>query len=319
MNDTDRIYYVDETGKIIENNKILKISTEDELKKFRDSVNEGNNYQGWYIYLVNNININENWTPIGKYISEDSIDNIPFEGIFDGKNYTIDGIQIDSTSNGVGLFAYVDNATIKNLKIGKNSSITGYKAVGGIVDKAVNQTTISNCENQAILQINSSGDGLVGGIAGTVRNTTIYNCSNIVTIGIDSGNLVGGIIGSGDGSVVNSCYNTGNIHSSDNAAGIAGQMFNSGIVKNCYNIGNVETTNLYNRHVGAMVGVFNDTQTINTYYLENTINNGDNIDNNSIEFTLDDVEDLYLKLGNDFKEDYEGNKINNGYPILSWQ
>ena len=346
MNDTDRIYYVDETGKIIENNKILKISTEDELKKFRDSVNEGNNYQDWYIYLVNNININENWTPIGKYISEDSIDNIPFEGIFDGKNYTIDGIQIDSTSNGVGLFAYVDNATIKNLKIGKNSSITGYKAVGGIVGKAVNQTTISNCENQAILQINSSGDGLVGGIAGTVRNTTIYNCSNIVTIGTDSGNLVGGIlgsatqtnilkcyntsnikgslniggiIGSGDGSVVNSCYNTGNIHSSDNAAGIAGQMFNSGIVKNCYNIGNVETTNLYNRHVGAMVGVFNDTQTINTYYLENTINNGDNIDNNSIEFTLDDVEDLYLKLGNDFKEDYEGNKINNSYPILSWQ
>ena len=346
MNDTDRIYYVDETGKIIENNKILKISTEDELKKFRDSVNEGNNYYGWYIYLTNNINVNENWTPIGKYINEDSTDNIPFEGIFDGKNYTIDGIQINYNSTGVGLFAYADNATIKNLKTGKNSSITGYKAVGGIIGKAVNQTTISNCENQAILQINSSGDGLVGGIAGTVRNTTIYNCSNIVTIGIDSGNLVGGIlgsgteanilkcyntgnikgtfniggiIGSGDGSVVNSCYNTGNIHSSDNAAGIAGQMFNSGIVKNCYNIGNVETTNLYNRHVGAMVGVFNDTQTINTYYLENTINNGDNIDNNSIEFTLDDVEDLYLKLGNDFKEDYEGNKINNGYPILSWQ
>ena len=171
MNDTDRIYYVDETGKIIENNKILKISTEDELKKFRDSVNEGNNYYGWYIYLTNNINVNENWTPIGKYINEDSTDNIPFEGIFDGKNYTIDGIQINYNSTGVGLFAYADNATIKNLKTGKNSSITGYKAVGGIVDKAVNQTTISNCENQAILQINSSGDGLVGGIAGTVRNT----------------------------------------------------------------------------------------------------------------------------------------------------
>ena len=344
MNDTDRIYYVDETGKIIENNKILKISTEDELKKFRDSVNEGNNYYGWYIYLTNNINVNENWTPIGKYISEDSIDNIPFKGIFDGRNYTIEGIQINYNSTGVGLFAYVDNATIKNLKIGKNSSITGYKAVGGIVGKAVNQTTISNCENQAILQINSSGDGLVGGIAGTVRNTTIYNCSNIVTIGIDSGNLVGGIlgsgteanilkcyntgnikgtfniggiIGSGDGSVVNSCYNTGNIHSSDNAAGIAGQMFNSGIVKNCYNIGNVETTNLYNRHVGAMVGVFNDTQTINTYYLKNTINNGDNIDNNSTEFTSENFKDLYLKLGSDFKQDI--NNINNGYPILSWQ
>lgn len=348
MNDTDRIYYVDETGKIIENNKILKISTEDELKKFRDSANEGNNYQGWYIYLTNNINVNEDWTPIGKYINEDSTDNIPFEGIFDGKNYTIDGIQIDSTINGVGLFAYVDNATIKNLKMGKNSTITGTGAhyVGGIVGRAINRTTISNCENQAIIQMGSSGDGLVGGIAGTLKNGYIYNCSNIATIGTGSGNLIGGIlgsatqtniskcyntgdidgtfniggiIGSGDASIVSSCYNTGNIHSADNAGGISGQMYNSGIVKNCYNVGNIETTNLYNRHVGAMVGVFNDTQTINTYYLENTINNGDNIDNNSIEFTSDDVEDLYLKLGNDFREDYEENKINNGYPILSWQ
>ena len=342
----DRKYYVNNDKTVINSNNMVEINNIDDLNYFREDVNKGNTYEGKYVYLTDNITMSENWTPIGKYISEDSIDNIPFKGIFDGRNYTIDGIQINSNSEGVGIFAYTDNATIKNLKTGKNSSITGYKGVGGIVGRAVNQTTISNCENQAILQINSSGDGLVGGIAGTVRNTTIYNCSNIVTIGIDSGNLVGGIlgsgteanilkcyntgnikgtfniggiIGSGDGSVVNSCYNTGNIHSSDNAAGIAGQMFNSGIVKNCYNIGNVETTNLYNRHVGAMVGVFNDTQTINTYYLENTINNGDNVDNNSIEFTLDDVEDLYLKLGNDFKEDYEGNKINNGYPILSWQ
>ena len=342
----DRKYYVNNDKTVINSNNMVEINNIDDLNYFREDVNKGNTYEGKYVYLTDNITMSENWTPIGKYISEDSIDNIPFKGIFDGRNYTIDGIQINSNSEGVGIFAYTDNATIKNLKTGKNSSITGYKGVGGIVGRAVNQTTISNCENQAILQINSSGDGLVGGIAGTVRNTTIYNCSNIVTIGIDSGNLVGGIlgsgteanilkcyntgnikgtfniggiIGSGDGSVVNSCYNIGNIHSADNAGGIAGQMFHSGIVKNCYNVGNIVTTNLYNRHVGAMVGVFNDTQTINTYYLKNTINNGDNIDNNSTEFTSENVEDLYLKLGSDFKEDYEGNKINNGYPILIWQ
>ena len=342
----DRKYYVNNDKTVINSNNMVEINNIDDLNYFREDVNKGNTYEGKYVYLTDNITMSENWTPIGKYISEDSIDNIPFKGIFDGRNYTIDGIQINSNSEGVGIFAYTDNATIKNLKNGKNSSITGYKGVGGIVGRAVNQTTISNCENQAILQINSSGDGLVGGIAGTVRNTTIYNCSNIVTIGIDSGNLVGGIlgsgteanilkcyntgnikgtfniggiIGSGDGSVVNSCYNIGNIHSADNAGGIAGQMFHSGIVKNCYNVGNIVTTNLYNRHVGAMVGVFNDTQTINTYYLKNTINNGDNIDNNSTEFTSENVEDLYLKLGSDFKEDYEGNKINNGYPILIWQ
>ena len=342
----DKKYYVNNDKKVINSDNIVEINNEEGLIDFRNDVNKGNTYEGKYIYLTKNMTMSETWTPIGKYISEDSVDNISFKGIFDGKNYTIDGIQIASTSDGVGLFAYADNATIKNLKIGKNSSITGYKAVGGIVGRAVNQTTIINCENQAIVQMSSSGDGVVGGIAGGVRNTTIYNCSNIVTIGTDSGNLVGGIlgsgigtnifkcyntgnikgalniggiIGSGDGSVVNSCYNIGNIHSADNAGGIAGQMFHSGIVKNCYNVGNIETTNLYNLHVGAMVGVFNDTQTINTYYLENTINNGSDIDNNCTVFTAEEIESLYQKLGSDFKEDYKDNKINNGYPILTWQ
>ena len=74
MNDTKRMYYVDETGEIIEQNKILKISTADELKSFRDDVNSGNTYEGWYVYLANDItlNINEEWEPIGLYYNDSS-------------------------------------------------------------------------------------------------------------------------------------------------------------------------------------------------------------------------------------------------------
>ena len=69
MNDTQRMYYIDETGKIIEQSNMLKISTTDELKTFRDDVNSGNTYEGWYVYLANDItlDINEEWEPIGYY------------------------------------------------------------------------------------------------------------------------------------------------------------------------------------------------------------------------------------------------------------
>ena len=55
--DTDRMYYVESNGNIIENDNILKISTADELKAFRDDVNSGNTYEGKYVYLTNNITL----------------------------------------------------------------------------------------------------------------------------------------------------------------------------------------------------------------------------------------------------------------------
>ena len=340
MNDTQRIYYIDETGKIIGQSKMLKISTADELKAFRDDVNSGNTYEGWYVYLANDINVNGEWTSIGKYISPDSTDNMSFNGIFDGKNYTIDGIQIDSTDDAVGLFSYVDNAKIKNLTIGKDSTIIGNNYVGGIIGLAINNSTIGNCKNYAGIQANGK---ISGGIVGRVSYGYIYNCSNNAKINSSSelaggisglisktdvlgcyntgdieGQLnIGGIIGSGDGSTVSSCYNTGSIQANNNAGGILGQMYNLGIVKNCYNVGNIKTVEEYNKLVGAIVGVFNDTQTINTYYLQNTINSGKDIDNNSTVFTTEGVKSLYQKLGSTYKEDK--NNINNGYPILEWQ
>ena len=44
FNESNRTYYVSEYGDIIDDSNVLKISTADEFKKFRDSVNNGNNY-----------------------------------------------------------------------------------------------------------------------------------------------------------------------------------------------------------------------------------------------------------------------------------
>ena len=92
LENISKIYYVDSDGQIIANENILKIGTEEELKAFRDDVNNGNTYEGKYVYLTNDITINENeqWEPIGLYVNEatspEDNRNKCFSGIFDGKN-----------------------------------------------------------------------------------------------------------------------------------------------------------------------------------------------------------------------------------------
>ena len=91
LKNPDRKYYIEETGKVISEENMLKITKVEELKSFRDDVNSGNTYEGWYIYLENDItlNINEEWKPIGIYVNEatspDDSRNTYFSGIFDGK------------------------------------------------------------------------------------------------------------------------------------------------------------------------------------------------------------------------------------------
>ena len=168
FNESNRTYYVSEYGDIIDDSNVLKISTADEFKKFRDSVNNGNNYNGAYIYLNNDItlNIDERWTPVGVYITIDSEQNNPFMGIFDGKNHKINGININTTDKCQGLFGLVEKGTVKNVILGTENNISGGLVTAGIVAYAYDETQIINCNNMA--KIESSGK-TVGGIVGVAN------------------------------------------------------------------------------------------------------------------------------------------------------
>ena len=138
LDNMSKSFYADNNGEIISNENILKISTAEELKKFRDDVNNGNTYENWYVYLENDItlDINEQWKPIGLYPMDSSSptgeSNNPFSGIFDGHNYEINGIYINTTDKVQGLFGLIIGGTIKNLGIGENNNITGGISTGGI-------------------------------------------------------------------------------------------------------------------------------------------------------------------------------------------
>lgn len=122
----------------------FQIETAAQLAYFAKAVNEGNWYDGEYIILKNNIDLNnQEWTPIGIYRSS-------FRGNFDGGDHTVTGMLIsNSSADYVGLFGECTrhniNSAIKNITV-KNSDIHGKRFVGAIVGRA-EEINIENCRS----------------------------------------------------------------------------------------------------------------------------------------------------------------------------
>ena len=314
-------YYVGEDGEIIDSSNMVKISTAEELKAFRDDVNSGNTYEGKYVYLTNDISldINEEWKPIGLYPMEssspDDETNKPFKGIFDGNRHEINGIYINTNNKVQGLFGLVNNGKIFNIGIGKNCNINGGTATAGLVGYLYNGSQIINSYNKATIK--ASTNSLVGGLAGqTMNSCVIKNSYNEGIINADS--HVGSITGNLDNeSVIDSCYNTGDItgRTTGNSAtgGISGDVQNNSKISNCYNVGIITG----DEWTGGIVGFFRSTamKSENCYYLEGTVHgtNDTEIKGGVISVGSDELKSLASILGKSFKENP------NGYPILNWQ
>ena len=214
-----------------------QISTADQLKLFRDKVNNVTKEADTQICaeLTEDIDLNgEAWTPIGNYTEGNQI---YYEGTFDGGGYTISGLNVTGKFRCASLFGAVKGGTIKNLtvagNVSHNYSSTGLDChVGGIVGSALDAATIENCSNNCSVT-GGSGD-FIGGIAGSnINNARIIDCYNVGTI---TGTIIetGGVTGFNMGTISN-CYNVGTIkmfHNSNAVGEIVGN--NVGTVKNCY-------------------------------------------------------------------------------------
>ena len=142
------------------------------------------------------------FTPIGKTNA--------FSGAFDGQFHEVSNLTItDSQTNNIGLFAYVNGGTVKNLGV-LDSAITGYCDVGAIAGKALN-AVFTNCYSNATV----SGYKRVGGIVGTANSSQIYNSYSMATV-TGTGAGTGGVVGS-----INSSTNTNNPASMDNVYSVA--------------------------------------------------------------------------------------------------
>lgn len=282
-----------------------KISTEESLRAFAAAVKADDgkgtyNLSGVSFYLANDIALTGAWTPVGNGVS--AVKDF-FAGTFDGCGHTISGLNVQ----GQGLFAAINQATIRNLNVsGTVNSTVNY--VGGIVGK-VQAGTIENCSFSGSVS-SSKSKAYVGGIAGGLNsaNVTISGCANTADV---TGGYAGGILGFWKkAATIQNCYNTGSITGSDKAGGIVGQL-SSGTIENCYSIGDIGGKASQKGGIFA----FSSATVKNCYY---TLPETETFGGTAAAATqITSPDGLAAKLGSAFKEDTAG--ANNGYPILVWQ
>lgn len=173
------------------------ISTSDELKQFRDYVNQGFKTDGVTFFQTADLlvtNSIDSWEPIG------NDKNKPFQGIYDGQGYVLTGLLMVDAKSSSGFFGFVNNAnaTIKN--VGIVGVITGSDDCGGIVGELTAGSVI-NCWFDG--EINAKDR--IGGIVGKADQAQILNCVNFGTIVGTS--KTGGIVGACSSSTtIKYCY-----------------------------------------------------------------------------------------------------------------
>ncbi len=185
----------------------LVIHNATEWNDFASKVNDKNNpdsYQGKLVKLADDFD--NSTDPVTTWVGNTSYES--FNGTFDGNGRTLT-VNISSTDNyTVGLFRYVNGATIKNLRVA--GSITTTKATaGGLVGNARNGTvTIQNCISSVAITGNyssTSSNGVYGGLIGVIENGTVtisnslfngqlLQSSNISNTG-GNGGFVGNVYG----------------------------------------------------------------------------------------------------------------------------
>ena len=210
---------------------------------------EGENYEGKYFVLTNDITLNDNvlndsgtglrddvsnykeWTPIG---DRSVWDYGIFKGIFDGQGHTIRGMVCAKTNEReyTGLFETIEYATIKNINMEdcciKDDDAKKSSNFGILCGEAWNTCTIINCTiSKSAIIIKSELDVCVGGILGSFKSIDPLNISNCSFNGYISfrqddyykfwfaGKCIGGILGfNNEGKTelhFNNCSSSGDI------------------------------------------------------------------------------------------------------------
>ena len=180
----------------------------------------------------------EGWIPVG-------VESTPFQGKFCGNNHTLSGLWINRpNTNNVGLFGYIQNATIQDLTL-DIGDVKGNNSVGTVAGRATS-CTISNCMTKSTTGV--SGGGSIGGIVGVATSTSISQCSYEGTIN-ETSTSSGAIVGYITNGSVYSCQAIATITGTGNVGGIAG-LDNQANITECTMIGNISGTD----GLGGIIG-----------------------------------------------------------------
>ena len=187
------------------------------------------------------------WTPIGDSPSGDT----SFTGSLNGQGHVINGLYINNTTNGNGLFGYigvisaVSNLGLINVNITSTGQQTG--ALAGYKDGAGELTNVYATGTV-------SGGFITGGLVGELNggiNTNVYANVNVSGTDVRTGGLVGQF--DGDGSSLTNAYATGSVTGTSVVGGLIAYINGTPTITSAYATGNV-TTSQGGDYVGGFVG-----------------------------------------------------------------
>lgn len=219
MGENETIYYLHLIGAAA-NTLVYPIASREDLELFAATVNGG----AYSISGKVTADFSCNHTKQDCWMTPIGTETHPWTGTFDGRGHTISGFNIYSVDNDllnwkyVGLFGYIQNATIKNLRIeGTEESYFNYPSSGSASDTqnnayailcgGINAGTIQNCSVSMPIFTNVSG--YVGLLVGKNEGSTpshIERCYSAGTWRIRRNGIYGGIVGYGYNCTISDCY-----------------------------------------------------------------------------------------------------------------
>ena len=214
---------------------VIEIWTVSSLMGVRTAVNTGtDNYAGKTVKLMADLDLGNDWTPIG------TIDDAKYSfcGTFDGQGYTITykaSTPEFSSSTVLGLFGYL-RGTVQHLKVKgavTNTNHTTTTSTAGIA--AYNRGTISECANLASI-VGTTAGGIAGVNKGAITNC--YNQGYIgATDGYEGGYYLGGIAGTNENATISYTYASCTMDDVSTTGGVTGNNINSGtLIRSYYHV-----------------------------------------------------------------------------------
>lgn len=231
-----------------------QISNADQLWEITDC--DITNSAQAYFEIVSTIDVSTAiLAPTQSPIGLDNANNSnPFRGVLEGNNHAITNIGMSSSGSIVGLFALLQDATVRNLSLYGSVSTTAGPAAGGLAANSAGDLLIQSVSNH----VNVSGYWRVGGLIGeagtmlSLGNTTIESSKNFGTVTAPL-IYVGGLVGSsGNLLSISRSINEGQITGpTANAGGLVGIVYKGLTIDRSINEGPIQASGDY---IGGLIG-----------------------------------------------------------------